>query len=128
LRRLDKLSVCDAQFYGNRRTLVENGFTTKNNYDALDRLLESVSDTERKVYNYDNRGNQTSIIENGTITKTFTFDAANMPDSVDTVYIYSHGNERGINFGSEGNYATTDAMTYDGKIMQEAMLQQLLIV
>ena len=28
--------------------------------------------------NYDNRGNQTSIIENGTISKTFTFDTANM--------------------------------------------------
>ena len=28
--------------------------------------------------NYDNRGNQTSIEENGIITKTFTFDTANM--------------------------------------------------
>ncbi|MBQ7469892.1 MAG: RHS repeat protein, partial [Pseudobutyrivibrio sp.] len=41
-----------------------------------------------------------------------------MPDSVNAVYIYSHGNERGINFGSEGDYSSYDAMTINGQNLQ----------
>lgn len=60
--------------------------------------------------------NATGYEDQTTACTTAFVEAWNdMPDTVNSVYIYSHGNERGINFGSEGNYATTDAMTYDGK-------------
>ena len=49
-----------------------------NVHDVLDRLCETIHGEERKTFNYDKRGNQTSISINGNITKSFTFDATNM--------------------------------------------------
>jgi RHS repeat-associated protein len=62
---------------GNRIMSVQNGIETRHSYNARNQLIRTTEGDAVKDYEYDKRGNLKSILENGAITSSFEFNAAN---------------------------------------------------
>lgn len=84
--------------FGNRTSMVEHGVETHYIYNRLNQLISS---TDGKSYSYDQRGNLTQIMKNGSVINEYEFNpmnrlekAINHESKLSNVYKYNGLNKR----------------------------------